>query len=178
MIKTTFGKRNKTRKIIMDAAMDLFEAHEIKNVTFSDIAEAAGVSRTTVFNYFANQNELLAALCEQEMIDIEEYCLKQEKECGYRDVRHIFDQLVYDLALYPHLLAEITYSTILYRCDYNPVKNVEMMILERVHDEEKTVVLLGAFYGIMNHYFVNNKKFDEDELKEKMHRYIDAILND
>lgn len=173
----TTGKKSKTRRAIMNAAMDLFEEKGIENVTFNDIAIAAEVSRTTVFNYFSNMRVLLSALTEQEIIDIEEYCLKQEKESGVHDVRYVFEQLIDDLCLYPKLLAEMTYTTILRDLEDNPVKNVELIVLERVHDEEKMVLLMGAFYGIMNNVLVWHKELDKDALMKQMHDYIDLIMN-
>ncbi len=171
------GKKSKIRRIIMNSAMDLFEERGIENVNFNDIALASGVSRTTVFNYFSTMSVLLTALTEQEIIDIEDYCLKQEKESGVRDVKYVFEQLIDDLCLYPKLLAEMTYTTILRNSEKNPVKNVELIVLERVGDENKMILLMGAFYGIMNHVLVENVELDKKALMKQMYSYIDLIMN-
>lgn len=46
------SKKEKSRLRIMHAAKGLFEKQGLDNVTFSQIAEAADVCRTTVFNHF------------------------------------------------------------------------------------------------------------------------------
>lgn len=65
------GKKEITRRTIMRAARGVFEEKGIENTSFRDIAQAAGVSRSTVFNYFAGSAELLTALCGQEIDDLE-----------------------------------------------------------------------------------------------------------
>ena len=56
----------------MRAARGVYEEKGVENTNFRDIAEAAGVSRSTVFNYFAGSSELLTALCGKEIDDLEE----------------------------------------------------------------------------------------------------------
>ena len=46
-------KRTKTQRAILHAAKGLYEKHGVGGVPFDDIAEAAGVCRTTVFNHYA-----------------------------------------------------------------------------------------------------------------------------
>ena len=64
-------KRDMTRRTIMRAARVVYEEKGIENASFSDIAERAGVSRSTVFNYFAGTQEMLTALCGKEIADLE-----------------------------------------------------------------------------------------------------------
>ena len=75
------------------------------------------------------------------------------------------------------LLAEMTYTTILRNSEKNPVKNVELIVLERVGDENKMILLMGAFYGIMNHVLVENVELDKKALMKQMYSYIDLIMN-
>lgn len=52
-------KKQRTRKAISDAATDLFAERGFDAVTVDDVAEAADVSRKTVFNYFRCKEDLL-----------------------------------------------------------------------------------------------------------------------
>lgn len=52
-------KKQRTRRAISDAATDLFAQRGFDAVTVDDIAEAADVSRKTVFNYFRCKEDLL-----------------------------------------------------------------------------------------------------------------------
>jgi AcrR family transcriptional regulator len=52
-------KRDRTRKALIDAAIDLFERHGYDGTTIADIAEAADIGTRTFFSYFASKEELL-----------------------------------------------------------------------------------------------------------------------
>jgi AcrR family transcriptional regulator len=52
-------KRDRTRKGLIDAALDLFERNGYDGTTVADIAEAADIGTRTFFSYFASKEELL-----------------------------------------------------------------------------------------------------------------------
>ena len=51
-------KKQRTRREIADTAMRLFATRGFDHVTVADVAEAAGVSDKTVFNYFPTKEDL------------------------------------------------------------------------------------------------------------------------
>lgn len=53
---------NVRREMIMHAAVQVFEQRDPSEVTFEEIAAAAGVSRALVYNYFGDRGGLLAAI--------------------------------------------------------------------------------------------------------------------
>jgi AcrR family transcriptional regulator len=52
-------KRDRTRRALVDAAVDLFERNGYDGTTVADIAEAADIGTRTFFSYFASKEELL-----------------------------------------------------------------------------------------------------------------------
>jgi AcrR family transcriptional regulator len=52
-------KRDRTRRALVNAAIDLFERHGYDGTTVADIAEAADIGTRTFFSYFASKEELL-----------------------------------------------------------------------------------------------------------------------
>ena len=54
--------RAQQRERILGAAFGLFSEHGFADVTVSDIAEAAGISRATVFNHFGSKQGLIDSL--------------------------------------------------------------------------------------------------------------------
>ena len=52
-------KRDRTRRALVDAALDLFERNGYDGATVADIALAADVGTRTFFSYFASKEELL-----------------------------------------------------------------------------------------------------------------------
>lgn len=54
--------RAKTREAVVETALRLFSEHGYLGVRVEDIAREAGVSRATFYKYFAEREEILAAL--------------------------------------------------------------------------------------------------------------------
>src|SRR3954464_6424010 len=52
-------KKQATRELIADAAMQLFSRRGFDQVTVAEVADAAGVSEKTVFNYFPAKEDLV-----------------------------------------------------------------------------------------------------------------------
>lgn len=52
-------KKRETRAALVRAALELCERHGVEDVTVAQIADAAGVSRRTFFNYFASRDEAI-----------------------------------------------------------------------------------------------------------------------
>ncbi|HLG01854.1 MAG TPA: TetR/AcrR family transcriptional regulator [Acidimicrobiia bacterium] len=53
---------NTRRAEIVEAASAVFDGRDPHSVTFEDVADAAGVSRALVYNYFRDKGELVAAV--------------------------------------------------------------------------------------------------------------------
>jgi AcrR family transcriptional regulator len=51
------------RAQIVEAAIEVFAGREPSEVTFEEIADAAGVSRALVYNYFGDRGGLVGAVC-------------------------------------------------------------------------------------------------------------------
>ncbi|MBR5517283.1 MAG: TetR/AcrR family transcriptional regulator [Firmicutes bacterium] len=176
------SKKEKTRIKIMHAAKGLFENHGIENVTFNQIAEEAEVCRTTVFNHFSDSKELMLALTIQEIKDVEEYCGEETlegKELAYK----LFNKLIDDASLYPKLTATLMTNAILSQEENNPIKTIEKIIekgFEKAYGQEKAghmaILISGAYYGLINHYHINNKDFDGEDMKKEFRELLSHIL--
>ena len=174
------GKRAVTKRTIMKAARKLYEKQGIENTAFSDIAEEAGVSRSTVFNYFASTSDLLTALCGQEVNDLQE-AYDESGCCGREGIMCIFDTLLMDTACYPQLVTQLIYTAVMSGEENNPLRMIEQLIRKNLQGkesckEEKIILLTGAYYGIVNHYHLHDMAIDADKMKKEMRNMIDMIL--
>ena len=61
-------KKAQTRRDILDASRTCFNARDIAEVSMDEIAEAAGVARGTVFNYFPSKGDIVSALVAENAI--------------------------------------------------------------------------------------------------------------
>lgn len=59
------GAREARRRAVLDAARTLATEHGAGGFTVEQVAERAGVSRRTIFNYVASLDQLLVEVCEQ-----------------------------------------------------------------------------------------------------------------
>ncbi len=84
------------REAIVESAFQVFSRYGLKRATMNDIAEEAGVTRQTLYNIFANKDELLRAVirlhADRSIAAIEVRC------AGVRDLGDkldvVFDRLV------------------------------------------------------------------------------------
>lgn len=83
-------KKLRQRDTIVDTAIGLFESHGIDGTSVEEIAEAAGVSRATVFNYFPYKEAILVEIGARLVSEIAAHAAAHQR----RSVR----QALYDLA--------------------------------------------------------------------------------
>jgi AcrR family transcriptional regulator len=64
------GTRVRTRTALCDAALDLFSRYGYQGTSHADVAAAAGIARTTFYEYFASTEELLVELVEERLPEV------------------------------------------------------------------------------------------------------------
>ena len=180
MREKKLSKRERSRIKIMHTARMLFEEHGIENVTFQQIADAAEVCRTTVFNHFATTKDLMLALYLHEITQVKGYC-DQANEEGIPLIRMMFDKLIEDTVCYPALVSQMATNAVLKKEEDKPISMFEDMVKanlpEEVEDRDAMAILIvGAFYGLTNHYHSNNKAFDAPVLKQEFQHLLDILL--
>lgn len=165
----------------MHAAKVLFEKEGIDNVTFNDIAKEADMCRTTIFNHFATINDLMLALAEQEMIDITNHCSATGLK-GRALIMDMFNMLLIDTANYPALTSRLTSNSIINAAEKRSIARLEDIIrnnlgdLTKAEKEKKVILLTGAYYGIVNHYFINDLEFDPAKMKRQFAKLAAEII--
>jgi AcrR family transcriptional regulator len=88
--------RDEQRRRVLEHAGDLFAEHGFDAVTMAEIAEAADVSRATVFNYFGSKHALVEAITEtvlvlyHEMLDA---ALADEEQTAPDLVRWLYEEM-------------------------------------------------------------------------------------
>lgn len=70
----------RTRAALLDAAVRLIAEHGTRRTSMTDIAQAAGIAKGTLYNHFRNKDEVFAALVEAEIALIADQCRGTELE--------------------------------------------------------------------------------------------------
>ncbi len=132
-------KKQETRERIVTAALELFQARGFEETTITAIAEAADVSRSTFFNYFATKEELLTAIAAAELRELER--LVEEELVGLKAVDKIcrvVHSLVADVAPFLQITRRVLLESLLRpECTPSPVTQVGVILERLVREGQK-----------------------------------------
>ena len=180
-------KRTKTQRAILHAAKGLYEKHGVGGVPFDDIAETAGVCRTTVFNHFADAGELQQALAVAEIGELIEFGEHSSKS-GLALITVLLDKLIDDTANYPRVMARLTNATIL-GGESGRVAEIERLIARHYEvefgrfSESASVspgvlaqMTLGLYYGQVNHLLAYGLPFEAEKMRKDLRSMLDFLL--
>ena len=182
-------KRTKTQRAILHAAKVLYEKNGVGNVPFDDIAETAGVCRTTVFNHFADAGELQQAIAVAEIAEIIEFG-ENSKLRGLPLIYALLDKLIDDTANYPRVMARLANATIL-GGEGGRVSEIERMIARQyelelgeflaranVSSAMLAQMTMGLYYGQVNHQLAFGLPFEADQMRTQMRCMLELLLRD
>jgi len=181
-------KRSKTQRAILHAAKVLYEKQGVGNVPFDDIAETAGVCRTTVFNHFADAGELQQAIAVAEIGELIEFGEESQLR-GLPLVYALMDKLIDDTANYPRVMARLANATIL-GGESGRVSEIERLIA-RQYEQEFGAALsqasvsaallaqmsMGLYYGQVNHQLAFGLPFDAEQMRKQMRVMLELLLS-
>ncbi|MDY2960541.1 MAG: TetR/AcrR family transcriptional regulator [Hornefia sp.] len=176
------GKRARSRMLILKAAGELFEEKGLKHVTFNDVAERAGMCRTTIFNYFTNINDILLALMDDEVKSILDFAETSRSE-GNELIMDIFGKIIDDSAEFPVLAVKLVSVNNINNDAGRVFRKIEELIYNCLEDEShekkerKTVVIMGIYYGLINHYLVSGEKLDARKIKREFREYVIPVFD-
>lgn len=180
-------KRTKTQRSILHAAKVLYEKQGVGNVPFDDIAQTAGVCRTTVFNHFADAGELQQALAVAEIGELIEFGEQSELR-GLTLIYALLDKLIDDTANYPRVMARLANATIL-GGEGGRVSEIERLIARQYEEEfggalsranasasQLAQMTMGLYYGQVNHLLAFGLTFESERMRKDMRDMLEILL--
>ncbi len=72
----------RNRELLLETAQRLFGECGLENVTMTAVADAAGVGKGTLYRHFKNKAELIYALLDQDMLDLQQHILRRLEQNG------------------------------------------------------------------------------------------------
>jgi AcrR family transcriptional regulator len=177
----------RTRREILHAAKGLYEKYGVGNVPFDDIAQEAGVCRTTVFNHFADAGELQTAIAVAEIGELIEFGEQSELQ-GLELIVALIDRLIADTVNYPRVMVRLTNATIL-GGESGRVGEIERLIARHysiefgrdatgasISAELLAQMTMGLYYGQVNHLLAHGLPFDAESMRNDMRAMLKHLL--
>ncbi len=186
-------KKQETRERIVMAALELFQERGFDETTIAAIAEAADVSRSTFFNYFAAKEDLLSAIAAAELQELER--LVNGKLAGLTAVDKIcrvVHSLVADVAPFLRVTRHVLLESLL-RPERTPSPVAQVgNILERLVREgqerqeiradldaaDVARLIVGACLGVLFHWIEGGGTVSppgEDEVRAALNVLLEGI---
>lgn len=179
--------RQRSRKRIMDAALELFGTLGYQATSISKIAQAAGISKGLMYNYFSGKQELLEAIIIEEVEQGTRWWheVLEKDVSAYEKIRQLTFRAVEAVKEDTHhwrLLTSLAFQP-------NVMENIEPIIMEQkgpliaesinlfaqlgVPDPEKEAFFYGAMLdGFFLHYLSSEAHYPLVEMIEyAMKRY-------
>jgi len=183
------NKAEKTENAILHAAKVKFEEKGIENVTVDDIAYEAEVCRMTIFNRFGSMENLMSALFNNE---INALCEFDELNSirGIEGIKMLFEKLIEASINYPRVTSKLINVLILGKEASNIIKienivtrhlefenSIESIVVLKIFSLEKTTeLIMGIYYGMMNHRHVKGDSFKKDEMIKEFNKSLDYLI--
>lgn len=82
----------KNRELILETAVNLFDQHGVEDVSMTQIAQAAGIGKGTLYRHFNNKTELCHALLDHDMRELQNKTLARLQQPGH-PINHLQDFL-------------------------------------------------------------------------------------
>lgn len=180
-----------SRYQILKASRQLFTKKGYNETMMKDIAEQAGVSKATVYNYFPNKESLLVGTIDDTVAMLREKL--SSEECADMDaeekLRVAIESLVSYQAKYPSLARRITYlnsdkTSTLYNCGkemvsifYDLVKECQDTgIYKKDENIERIVDAVLGLYFTAQFRWLDLEEADFAWIKKRVDLYFDDLM--
>ncbi|MEA1986278.1 MAG: TetR/AcrR family transcriptional regulator [Candidatus Marinimicrobia bacterium] len=174
--------REKSRKTIVNVAMELFAKYGYHNTTISKIAETANISKGLIYNYFKSKDELLEYILFQSFTGIDKSISLNKDEKDPKEKLEIFIHSLFDslknkktiwklytsIMLLPELSSKFTDIMNSYNNIFQPLL-VELYPDSSDEEIELELIFFGAFIdGIIYDYVIMTDNFPLNKIEKKL----------
>lgn len=126
---------NETQDRIVRAALDCFSAQGLKKTSMEDVAQAAGVTRVTIYRYFADKRDLAreAFLSIERIFQQADHDFTADPEA---DVNATLERIGRDLSAFPHGSPIVRLDELrrLYPDVYDEVQAFRLAVMDELFD--------------------------------------------
>jgi AcrR family transcriptional regulator len=158
-------ERDARRRLILDAARELFSKKDFRSVTVREIAKSAGVSIGTIYNYYANHTDLFLDVFLKSAEEIEQILNKenQSKAPSLSKFCEMYIAYLNDNMTFYQMMGHFMLAGGLQPDGTSKLNNVMRMLMDRIeeridaegkrkHTRLSAHALFSALNGIMISY--------------------------
>lgn len=160
--------RQATRRQIVDTAKRVFQERGVIDMSMQDIADAAGITRTTLYDYYSTKIELLSAIVYEWIIELYDFSLPTPGYMnGFEKLRlfchTLFDRLLQKRHIMRFLLAYYQLN--------QGVDSQEQQIHRRIAEEQK-----GYFVFTVLREGVEDGSISPEDTESKFRAVLEHLL--
>ena len=179
------------RNRILKMSRRLFTAKGYENTTIEDVAEAAEISKATLYNYFSSKEDLLQGIAAAALEEIRQMVrdgLREEPD-GLAKIRCVMETLVADSARYITLTRRIFFLNVSPDSELHEARAELLEILGQLGREaqdqgrlrrdlppEDLVDIFLGVYLLTQFGWEDMERCTEDERRRRVGRVLDQVL--
>ena len=180
----------KCRQRILKASRRLFKEKGYDNTMIEDVADKAGISKATLYNYFENKESLLVNTMDDQIEIMRKYIRNTEGVDSYEKIRQVLEFMVIDSSLFVEVSRRVMY---LNACEnslmYGKANEAKEMLKALVDDAKKegffredvhSIEIVEIFISIyLNSQFQwkDIEELTEEQIRERVDRMMELTLS-
>lgn len=180
----------KCRHDILKASRRLFKEKGYDNTMIDDVADKAGISKATLYNYFPNKESLLVGTLDEQIDAIQQYIDEMISISAYEKLERVLDFLVIDSIPFIDVSRRVMY---LNACETSPMygkinkakemfkvlvdqAKVEGIFREDIHSVEIVEIFMSIYLN-SQFQWKDIENLTEEQVRERIKRMLDMTLS-
>ena len=180
----------KCRHDILKASRRLFKEKGYDDTMIDDVADAAGISKATLYNYFPNKESLLSGTLDDQIATIRQRIRDMDGGNSYEKLKQLLEFLVVDSVPAIDVSRRVMY---LNACEASPMygkvneaKEILKVLVDQAKEEGvfkediysiEIVELLMSIYLNSQFQWKDIEDLTEEQIRERTKRMIDLTLS-
>ena len=188
MKKTPLAKlkereRKARQKLIVDAAERLFSAKPFPKVSMRDIADESGISLSSIYRYFPDQESLFIAALARGAVKAENRIkqLLRDQETGIEDIARTFVDFLIENDPYFRMMTHFMLDGVLNRDSVETLNRIERALLDQFNDFFTRLnpggshrMLSHAFFAALNGILITYRNYPGRDV-EDVHKHMQQL---
>jgi len=183
------NKRDRISKLFIEIAKEMILKEGIQSVSVRKIADEAGYSYATIYNYFDDLSALLWSVKKDMIQDLIEW-MNDIQISDLSDIKHVFHRYIEYYIKYPNVFKffyfytlDVTIDEIEKEFNFNQLWNSTFsVIMDEFHltIEDIEVIskcLIYSIHGILTLHFSQNGSTNMNKLCSDVDQIIDYLIN-